>query len=99
MRQFMMTVMALAAFGAMVVTAQAENQTPSPPTVSGPVKKRTVSHTASPLQVKRAGAKATSNSFDVCAKKALDLGFVAGQAGRIDYISQCMGRGVIHSQN
>jgi hypothetical protein len=28
MRQSMMTVMALAAFGAMVATAQAENQTP-----------------------------------------------------------------------
>jgi multidrug efflux pump subunit AcrA (membrane-fusion protein) len=37
MRQFMMTVMALAAFGAMAATAQAENQTPSPPTVSRPV--------------------------------------------------------------
>jgi len=42
MRQFMMTVMALTAFGAMLVTAQAENQTPSSPTVSGPAKKRTV---------------------------------------------------------
>jgi hypothetical protein len=30
MRQFMMTVTALAALGAMVVTAQAENPTPSP---------------------------------------------------------------------
>jgi hypothetical protein len=30
MRQFMMTVTALAAFGAMVATAQAENQAPSP---------------------------------------------------------------------
>ena len=37
MRQFMLTVTALAAFGAMVVTAQAENQTPSSPTVSRPV--------------------------------------------------------------
>jgi multidrug efflux pump subunit AcrA (membrane-fusion protein) len=35
MRQFMIAVMALAVFGATVVTAQAENQTPSPPTVSG----------------------------------------------------------------
>jgi hypothetical protein len=34
MRQFMMMVTALAVFGAMVVTAQAEN---SPPTASGPV--------------------------------------------------------------
>jgi hypothetical protein len=42
MRQFMMTVTALAVFGAVVVTAQAENQT-----ASGPVKKRTVLHKAS----------------------------------------------------
>jgi hypothetical protein len=48
MRQLMMTMTALAAFGAMVVTAQAENQTPGP--VSGPVKKRTVSPTARPTQ-------------------------------------------------
>jgi hypothetical protein len=41
MRQFMMTVTALAVFGAMVVTAQAE--TPSPPTASGPVKKQQAS--------------------------------------------------------
>jgi hypothetical protein len=50
MRQFMTTVMALAAFGAIVATAQAENQTPSPPTVSSPVKKRTVSQTARRLE-------------------------------------------------
>jgi hypothetical protein len=37
MRQFMMTVTALAMFGAMVVAAQAE--TPSPSTASGPVKR------------------------------------------------------------
>jgi hypothetical protein len=43
MRQFTMTVVALVVFGAMVATAQAENQTPSPPTVSHPVKKRAVS--------------------------------------------------------
>jgi hypothetical protein len=42
MRQFIMTVMALAALGAMEATAQAENQTPSPPTVSHAVKKRAV---------------------------------------------------------
>jgi hypothetical protein len=83
MRQFMMTVTALAVFGAMVATAQAENQTPSPPTASHPAKKRTVSQTARPSQVKR--------SYDVCAKKALDLGFVAGQAGRYSYLCQCMG--------
>jgi hypothetical protein len=76
MRGFMMTVTALAVFGAMVVTAQAENQTPSPPTASGPVKKRTVLHKA---------------SFAECEKKALDLGLVPGQAGRICYVRQCMG--------
>jgi hypothetical protein len=43
-----MAVMALAVFGVMVVTAQAENQAPGPPTVSHPVKKRTVSQTARP---------------------------------------------------
>jgi hypothetical protein len=45
MRHFMMTVTALAALGAMVVTAQAKNQTPSPSTVAGPAKKRTVLQT------------------------------------------------------
>jgi hypothetical protein len=45
MRHFMMTVTAIAAFGAMVVTAQAENQNPIPQTVSGKVKKRTESQT------------------------------------------------------
>jgi hypothetical protein len=69
MRQFMMTVTALAVFGAMVVTAQAENQT-----ASGPVKKRTALHKA---------------SFAECEKKALDLGLVPGQSGRICYA--CMG--------
>jgi hypothetical protein len=48
MRQSMMTVMALVAFGAMVATAQAEKQTASPPTASHPVKKQTVSQTARP---------------------------------------------------
>jgi hypothetical protein len=47
MRQLMMTMTALAAFGAMVATSQAENQTPSPPIVSGPLKKRSVSQTQS----------------------------------------------------
>jgi hypothetical protein len=52
-------VTALAVFGAMVVTAQAENQPPSsPPTASGPVKKRTVLHKASVAE---------------CEKKAPDL--------------------------
>jgi hypothetical protein len=44
-RQIMMMVMALAAFGAMVATAQAENQTPGPPTASHPAN---VSQTARP---------------------------------------------------
>jgi hypothetical protein len=104
MRQFTMTVMALAAFGAMVATAQAENQTSSPPNVSHPVKKRAVSQTARTSQVKRPASKATSNSFDVCAKKALDLGFVAGQAGRRQYLCECMGgssteTGGLHHRN
>jgi hypothetical protein len=76
MRQSMMPVTALAMFGAVVVTAQAENQPPSPPTASGAVKKRAVSHEA---------------SFAECEKKALDLGLVPGQAGRICYVRQCMG--------
>jgi hypothetical protein len=84
MRQFVMTVMALVVFGAMAGAAQAENQTPSPPTASHPAKNWTVSQTARPSQVKR-------NSYDVCVKKALDLGFVAGQAGRKQYLCQCMG--------
>jgi hypothetical protein len=74
MRQFMMTMTALAVFGAMVVTAQAE--APSPPTDSGPAKKRTVSH---------------EGSFAECEKKALDLGLVRGQAGHASYLRQCMG--------
>jgi hypothetical protein len=57
---------------------------PGAPTVSGQVKKRTVPQTPRPSQVKR-------DSYDVCAKKALDLGFVAGQAGRYQYVCQCMG--------
>jgi hypothetical protein len=43
MRQFMMTVIAVTAFGAMVATAQAENQNFSSPAASHPVKKRSVS--------------------------------------------------------
>jgi hypothetical protein len=92
MRQFMMAVMALAVFGAMVARTQAENQTPSPPTVSHPVKKRAVSQTARPSQVGRAASKATPNSFDECTKKALDIGLVHGQAGYVCYIAQCVGR-------
>ena len=64
---------------------------PGKPTVSG--EKRT--ETARPSQAKRAQPKATSNSYDVCAKKALDLGFVPGQAGRFEYICQCMRPGAL----
>jgi hypothetical protein len=63
MRQLIMTVTALAAFGAMVVTAQAESQNPSPPTASGALKKRTVLNKA---------------SFAECEQKVLDLGVVPG---------------------
>jgi hypothetical protein len=76
MRQFMMTVTALAVFGATVVAAQAENQTPGAPTASGSAKKRIVSH---------------EGSFAECEKKALDLGLVGGQAGHASYLRQCMG--------
>jgi hypothetical protein len=84
MRQFMMA-MALAAFGVMVATAQAESQTPNPPTASHPVKKRAVSHTARPAQ---------APTFAACQKKALDLGLLPGQAGHNAYVRGCMG-GVI----
>jgi hypothetical protein len=77
MRQFMTTVMALAAFGAMVVTPQAENQTPQ---------------TAHPSQAKRAASKATVNSYDVCVKKAHDISLVPGHVGDARYIAQCMGQ-------
>jgi hypothetical protein len=63
-------------FEAMMVTAQAENQNPSPPTASGPVKKQTVLHKA---------------SFAECEKKAFDLGLVPGQSGRICWVRQCIG--------
>jgi hypothetical protein len=72
MRQFMITVMALAAFGAMVATAQAENQTPGPPTASHSVKKRTASQSTRPSR---------AATFAACEKKAADVGLVRGQAG------------------
>jgi hypothetical protein len=53
---------------------------PGAPTVSD--KKRTVSQTPRPSQ---------AGTFDVCAKKALDLGLCPGQADRISYICQCRG--------
>ena len=83
----MMTVIALTAFGAMVAAAQAENQTPSPPTASHPAKKRAMSQTAHRRQVKRA------NSFDECEKKAHDIGLAISQAGHTTDITQCMGQG------
>jgi hypothetical protein len=62
MRQFMMTVMALAVLGAMVATAQAENQTPNPPTASHPAKKRTVSSKAINLPSETAVADTMGHS-------------------------------------
>jgi hypothetical protein len=91
MRQFMMTVTALAVFGVMVDAAQAESQTASSRTVSGRVKNWTVSHTARPSQAKRAASKATANSYDVCEKKARDIGLVQGEAGHNCYVRNCMG--------
>jgi hypothetical protein len=89
MRRFMMTVMALVAFGAMVATAQAENHTSSSPTASHPVKKRTVSQIARPP--KRAVSEATFGSYDVCVNKALDIGLIRGEGGFVGYVCQCMG--------
>jgi hypothetical protein len=34
----------------------------------------------------------TVNSYDVCAKNALDLGFIPGQKDYDPYICECMGR-------
>jgi hypothetical protein len=75
MRQFMMTMIALAALGAMVVTAQAENQTPSPPTVSDPVKKRTVSQ----------------NGRDAAKPSPADLGWDFAHPGRVGGFSELPG--------
>jgi hypothetical protein len=83
MRQFTMALTAFAAFGAMVATAQAENQTPSPPTASHAVKKRTVSPTARP--------SSRAEMFVACQEKAADIGLATGQAGRTQYIAECMG--------
>jgi hypothetical protein len=79
----MMTVMALSVLGAIVVTAQVENQTPDPRTVSHPVKKRTVSQTARASQAKR-------NSIRCMPKKGARYGLVYGQAGVTDYLHECM---------
>jgi hypothetical protein len=40
---------------------------------------------------KRNVSEATLASFEVCAKKAHDMGLVPGQAGRIEYMRECMG--------
>jgi hypothetical protein len=40
---------------------------------------------------KRTVSEATFSSFEVCAKKAHDMGLVPGQAGRSEYMRECMG--------
>jgi hypothetical protein len=40
---------------------------------------------------KRTISETTLASFEVCAKKAADMGLVPGQAGRIEYMRECMG--------
>jgi hypothetical protein len=40
---------------------------------------------------KRAISEATFASFQACAKKAADMGLVAGQAGHNEFIRECMG--------
>jgi hypothetical protein len=40
---------------------------------------------------KRTVSEATLRSFEACAKKAADMGLVPGQAGRIEYMRECMG--------
>ena len=41
---------------------------------------------------KRTVSEATLQSFDACAKKAVDQGLVVGQAGFKEAVAQCMGR-------
>ena len=36
-------------------------------------------------------SEATLASFEACAKRAADMGLVPGQAGRIEYMRECMG--------
>jgi hypothetical protein len=36
-------------------------------------------------------SETTLASFEVCAKKAHDIGLVPGQTGRIEYMRECMG--------
>jgi hypothetical protein len=40
---------------------------------------------------KRTVSEAVLQSFEACAKKAADMGLVPGQAGRIEYMRECMG--------
>jgi hypothetical protein len=40
---------------------------------------------------KRTVSEATLISYEACAKKAHDQGLVPGQAGRIEFMKECMG--------
>jgi hypothetical protein len=80
MHQVMMTVMTLTAFAATVATAQAENQTSNPPTVSHPVKKRTISQTAHPSQ---AGSAAHSTCTGMKPQCFLDCNFAGRDSGQM----------------
>jgi hypothetical protein len=40
---------------------------------------------------KRTVSDATLRSFEACAKRAADMGLVPGQAGRIEFMRECMG--------
>jgi hypothetical protein len=40
---------------------------------------------------KRTISEATIRSFEACAKKAQDQGLVPGQAGRIEFMRECLG--------
>jgi hypothetical protein len=79
MRQLMMTVMALAAFGAMVATAQAEDQTRSPPSVSHPVKKRGVSQRARPSQTVNAAHSTCTGMKPQCLSDCYFAGALPSQ--------------------
>jgi hypothetical protein len=41
---------------------------------------------------KRTVSQSTIDSFDACAKKAVDQGLVVGQAGFKESVAECMGR-------
>jgi hypothetical protein len=42
-------------------------------------------------QKKPTVSEATLRSFEACAKRAADMGLVPGQAGRIEFMKECMG--------